>query len=146
MSYRFSDIFYIDATNQQTLEADLAAITPTNVEQSVDACKHWLATKHKKNWLLFFDNADDVQLNLAKFFPKCRFGNILITTRNPQLSIHADQGADAKVADMDSEDAKCLLMQISRAEKTDKNEKLAAIIVKVLLIIISYNICLEAYY
>jgi hypothetical protein len=137
MSFRFSDIFYIDATNQQTLEADLATITPTDVEKSVDACKHWLATKHSQNWLLFFDNADDVQLNLAKFFPKCRFGNILITTRNPQLRIHADQGADAKVADMNPEEAKYLLMQMSRAEKTDENEKLAAIIVKVLLIIMS---------
>ena len=132
MFYRFSDIFYIDATTQQTLEADLVAITPTNMEQSVNACKHWLATIYKRNWLLFFDNADDVQLNLATFFPKCRFGNILITTRNPQLSIYADQGADAKVADMDPEDAKCLLMQLSWAEDTDKNKKLAANIVKVL--------------
>jgi hypothetical protein len=144
MSYRFSDIFYIDATNQQTLEADLAAITPTDVEQSVDACKHWLATKHKKNWLLFFDNADDVQLKLAKFFPKCRFGNILITTRNPQLSTHADLGADAKVANMNPEDAKNLLMQMSRAEKTDDNDKLAATIVKVSFIFC--DICLQADY
>jgi hypothetical protein len=56
----------------------------------------------------------------------------LITTRNPQLSTHADQGADAKVADMNPEDAKNLLMQMSRAKKTDDNDKLAAIIVKVL--------------
>jgi N-glycosylase/DNA lyase len=142
MSYRFSDIFYIDATNQQTLEADLVAITPTDVKQSVDACKHWLATKHSQNWLLFFDNADDVQLNFAKFFPKCRFGNILITTRNPQLSTHADQGADAKVADMNPEDAKKLLMHMSRAEKTDDNDKLAAIIVKVLFVFC--DICIQA--
>jgi len=141
MFFRFSDIFYIDATNQQTLEADLATITPSDIEKSVDACKHWLATKHSQNWLLFFDNADDVQLNLAKFFPKCRFGNILITTRNPQLRIHADQGADAKVADMNLEDAKHLLMQVSHAEKTDENETLAAIIVKVLLIIMSCDTC-----
>jgi len=146
ISSRFSDTFYIDATNQQTLEADLAAITPTNGEQSVDASKHWLATEHSQNWLLFFDNADDVQLNLATYFPKCKFGNILITTRNPQLSIHADQGADAKVADMNPEDAKSLLMQMCRAEKTDENEKLAAIIVKVLLIMMSCNICFQADY
>jgi hypothetical protein len=142
MSFRFSDIFYIDATNQQTLEADLTTITPTDVEKSVDACMHWLATKHSHNWLLFFDNADDVQLNLAKFFPKCRFGNILITTRNPHLRTHANQGADAKVADMNPENAKCLLMQMSQAEKTNENEKLAAIIVKVLLIIMSCDTCL----
>ena len=146
MSFRFSDIFYIDATNQQTLEADLATITPTDVEKSVDASKHWLAIKHSQNWLLFFDNADDVQLNLAKYFPKCRFGNILITTRNPQLRLHADQGADAKVADMNPEDAQHLLMWMSRAKKTDENEKLAAIIVKVLLTIIFSDICPQANY
>ena len=143
MFSRFSDIFYIDATNQQTLEADLATITPTDVEKSVDACMYWLANKHSQNWLLFFDNADDIQLNLAKFFPKCRFGNILITTRNPQLRIYADQSAAAKVADMNPEDAKHLLMQISWAEKTDENEKLAAIIVKVLFIIMSCDISLQ---
>ena len=68
----------------------------------------------------------------------------MITTRNPQLSIYANQGADAKVADMDPEDAKCLLMWVSRAKKTDENEKLAAIIVKVLLTIISWDICPQA--
>jgi len=144
-SFRFSDIFYIDATNQKTLETDFAAITPINVEQSVDACKHWLATKYEQNWLLFFDNADDVQLNLADFFPKCKFGNILITTRNPHLR-NADEGADAKVANMDPEDAKKLLMQVSQAEETNENERLAANIVKVLLIIIFYNSCLQANY
>jgi len=129
--FRFSDIFYIDATNQQTLEADLIAITPTNIEQSVAACHQWLASQHGQNWLLLFDNADDVQLNLGTFFPKCRFGNILVTTRNPQLSIYAKNDADAKVADMDPEDAKDLLMKVSQAERSDENEKLAALIVKV---------------
>src|SRR6266567_2795274 len=120
--FRFSDIFYIDATNQQTLEADLIAISPTNIEQSIAACHQWLAHQHGQNWLLFFDNADDVQLNLAIFFPDCKFGNILVTTRNPQLSIHSGEDADAKVADMNPEDAKYLLMQMSRAEKKDENE------------------------
>jgi hypothetical protein len=131
--FRFSDIFYINATNQQTLEADLIAITPSNIEQSVAACQHWLSSQYKQNWLLFFDNADDVQLNLGTFFPDCRFGNILITTRNPQLSIHAGEDADAMVAGMDPEDAKSLLMQLSRAQKRDENLKLAALVVKVLL-------------
>lgn len=54
-----------------------------------------------------------------------------MTTRNPQLSLYAEEDADAKIADMDPEDAKCLLMKVSRAEKRDENEKLAALIVKV---------------
>ena len=131
MNFSFSQIFYIDASNQQTLETDLMAITPSNVKQSVNACKQWLANQHKQNWLLFFDNADDVQLNLARFFPDCRFGNILVTTRNPQLSIHTKGDSNAKVADMNPEDAKCLLMQLSQAKENDENEELAALIVKV---------------
>ena len=102
------------------------------MEESIAACHQWLASQHETNWLLFFDNADDVQLKLANFFPDCRFGNILVTTRNPQLSIHAEKNAKAKVADMDSEDAKCLLMQMSKAENSDENENLAALIVKVI--------------
>ena len=108
-------------------------ITPTYVEESVGACQHWLASQYGKNWLLFFDNADDVQLNLAAFFPACRFGNILVTTRNPHLSIHADEDGDAKVTGMDPKDAKYLLLSMSRSEKTNENEKLAELIVKVLL-------------
>jgi hypothetical protein len=132
MNFSFSDIFYIDATNQHTLEADLKAITPTHIEESVDACQHWLATQDGRKWLLFFDNADDVQLDLAAFFPACRFGNILVTTRNPHLSIHASEDGDAKIAGMDPADAKYLLLSMSRSEKKVENEKLAELIVKVL--------------
>ena len=138
-NFSFSDIFYIDATNQQTLEADLMTITPTYIEESVDACLRWLASQSKQNWLLFFDNADDVQLDLTAFFPACRFGNILVTTRNPHLSIHAGEDGDAKVTGMDPEDAKYLLLSMSRSEKNDENEKLAKLIVKVLVMIFLFN-------
>jgi len=76
-----------------------------------------------------------VQLNIGTFFPKSRFGNILVTTRNPQLTIYAEKDADAKIADMDPEDAKCLLMKVSWVEKSDENEKQAGLIVKVPFII-----------
>ena len=79
-----------------------------------------------------FDNANDVQLNLATFFPDCRFGNILVTTRNPQLSIYARKDANAKVAGMHPKDAKYLLMEMSQTENSDENETLAALIVKVI--------------
>jgi len=134
-NFSFSDIFYIDATNQQTLEADLMTITPIYIEESVDASRHWLASQHGQNWLLFFDNADDVQLDLAAFFPPCRFGNILVTTRNPHLSIHAGVSGNAKVTGMDPEDAKYLLFSMSQSEKNSENEKLAELIVKVLFMI-----------
>jgi hypothetical protein len=105
----------------------------------VDACQHWLASQHQQNWLLFFDNADNVQLDLAAFFPPCRFGNILVTTCNPHLSIHIGADGNAKVTGMDPEDAKFLLLSLSQSEKNDENEKLAELIVKVLLMICFFD-------
>ncbi|KAJ7814898.1 hypothetical protein B0H14DRAFT_3149270 [Mycena olivaceomarginata] len=117
----FSEIFYIDATNEQTLKTDLEIIAPAVVGKSAEASLHWLAGKQEE-WLLFFDNADDVQLDISKFFPRCTFGNILITTRNQELCIHASAGS--RVSDMEPEDAKDLLLQLAYRGRSDKQEKL----------------------
>ncbi|KAJ7825731.1 P-loop containing nucleoside triphosphate hydrolase protein [Mycena olivaceomarginata] len=119
--HRFSEIFYIDATNEQTLKTDLEIIDPEVVGESAEASLHWLAGK-KEEWLLVFDNADDVQLDISKFFPRCTFGNILITTRNQELCIHASAGS--RVSDMEPEDAKALLLQLAYRGRSDKQEKL----------------------
>jgi hypothetical protein len=119
--FSFSDIFYIDATNEQTLEMDLMAITPGNVEQSVDASLRWLTNQRDGRWLLFFDNADDVHLKLKKFFPPCASGNILVTTRNRELRHYAAKGSDENVTGMDHEDAKkscsCICLRRKRQTK-----------------------------
>ncbi|KAJ7803984.1 P-loop containing nucleoside triphosphate hydrolase protein [Mycena olivaceomarginata] len=132
--HRFSEIFYIDATNEQTIETDLRTVAPAVVGESAEASLHWLAGK-KEEWILFFDNADDVLLDISKFFPRCTFGNILITTRNQELCIHASAGS--RVSDMELEDAKDLLLQLAyqgsdEQEKlsSDKQQKLAVAIVK----------------
>ncbi|KAJ7315003.1 hypothetical protein DFH08DRAFT_820971 [Mycena albidolilacea] len=39
----------------------------------------WL-TSNVKGWLLFFDNADNLEINLKKFIPHCNHGNIIITS------------------------------------------------------------------
>ena len=131
--FSFSDVFYIDATNEQTLQTDLEAITPGNTERSADASLHWLARQRKGNWLLFFDNADDVNLKLKKFFPPCVSGNILVTTRNRELRHYSAKDADANVTGMDHEDATNLLLHLARAEESDENKALADAIVQVLL-------------
>ncbi|KAJ7800408.1 P-loop containing nucleoside triphosphate hydrolase protein, partial [Mycena olivaceomarginata] len=128
-NHRVSEVLYIDATTEQTIETDLETIAPVGVGKSAAASLRWLAGK-REAWLLFFDNADDVQLDISKFFPNCAFGNILITTRNQDLIFHASEGADSKVSDMDPDDAKELLFLLSRAPRSDDQEKLAAAIVK----------------
>jgi len=92
----------------------------------------WLASQIDGNWLLFFDNADNVDLKLKKFFPLCSSGNILITTRNRELRHYTDKDADADVKGMDLEDAKSLLLVQARAENNVGNHLLAETIVQVI--------------
>jgi hypothetical protein len=57
----------------------------------------------------------------------------LVATCNPHLSIYAGADGSAKITGMDPEDAKYLLLSMSQSEKNAENEKLAELIVKVLL-------------
>jgi len=127
----FSDIFYIDATNEHTLQADLGAIVSGSAEQSVDASLQWLAHQHDRRWLIFFDNADDPGLDLGKFIPRTASGNTLITTRNQSVCLLAGVDASIQVAGMRSDDSTQLLLRVACIKWNEENQILAEEIVKV---------------
>ena len=129
----FFDIFYVDATSEDTIQTDLEAIAPGNAKRTVEASLRWLASQTDRNWLLVFDNADNVELNLKQYFPSCSSGNILITTRNRELRHYTAKDADADVKGMDLEDAKSLLLVQARAESNIENDALAETIVQVIV-------------
>jgi len=128
----FFDIFYVDATSEDTIQTDLEAIAPGNAKRTVEASLRWLASQTDRNWLLVFNNADNVDLNLKQYFPSCSSGNILITTRNRELRHYTVKDADADVKGMDLEDAKSLLLVQARAESNIENDALAETIVQVI--------------
>ncbi|KAK7028565.1 FabD/lysophospholipase-like protein [Favolaschia claudopus] len=125
---RFTEVFYIDATSKQTAETDLQLLGPETVE-TAEAALLWLASNWHTQRLIVFDNADDTTLDLARFFPECRFGlNILITTRNPALRIH---GTATQVSNMRLDDATELLLRLAGQTAVGDNKKeLATAIVK----------------
>ncbi|KAK7028428.1 P-loop containing nucleoside triphosphate hydrolase protein [Favolaschia claudopus] len=130
---RFSQVFFVDATNEQTAQADLKLLAHETSEETVSERLYWLANQ-KEEWLLLFDNADDTQLDIGKFFPSCAFGNILITTRNPEICSHAEHcpdGAFCQVSNLELEDARNLLLKVvgTKARAPNK-EELATDIVK----------------
>ncbi|KAJ7185167.1 hypothetical protein B0H12DRAFT_1040400, partial [Mycena haematopus] len=88
----------------------------------------WLCD-NQDNWLLFFDNADDPAINLHQFLPKCNHGNIIITSRNPNLRVY---GEHSQVSDMEELDAVALLLKSANQEVSAPNELLALDIVKAL--------------
>ncbi|KAF8190577.1 P-loop containing nucleoside triphosphate hydrolase protein [Mycena galopus ATCC 62051] len=128
-SISFTDKLLVDASSIETIETGLKAIaTAKEIGNSSQEALKWLATRDQQ-WLLFFDNADDPKLDLNKFFPKCNHGNIIITSRNPNLRVY---GAHSQVSDMDEADAVALLLKSAAQETSLPNELLAAKIVQVL--------------
>ncbi|KAJ7106955.1 hypothetical protein C8R44DRAFT_322986 [Mycena epipterygia] len=129
-SSHFSNTFFIDTSTVETIDTGLKNIALANNAGSTsqDALE-WLRNKPDE-WLLFFDNADDPKLNLNKFLPRCNHGNIVITSRNPELRGYA--GAHHLVSDMEETDAVLLLLKSAAQDATPQNEQTAAAIVKVL--------------
>jgi hypothetical protein len=99
-----------------------------NAGNSAQNAVKWLVDNHEK-WLLFFDNADDPSINLNAFLPQCNHGNIVITSRNPELCVYA--GVHSPVSDMEETDAVALLLKSAAQEPSSVHEKVAAKIVKV---------------
>jgi hypothetical protein len=126
----FSDVFFIDASTVQTIDADLKNIAlAKEIGESAADTSQWLKRQHKE-WLLFFNNADDTTVNLQNFFPSCSHGNILITSRNRETCVHAPN-SNCKISGMSPGDARNLLLSMANQEITGETQILAASIVKV---------------
>ncbi|KAJ7727611.1 P-loop containing nucleoside triphosphate hydrolase protein [Mycena metata] len=129
-SSRFSNTFFVDASTVETIDTGFKHIGKLlSVGDSSEDTVKWLVAQHE-NWLVFFDNADDPKLNLHKFLPQCNHGNIIITSRNPELRVY---GSDSSVSGMEQEEAITLLLKSGAVQQiTLSDEKTAADIVKVL--------------
>ncbi|KAJ7468120.1 hypothetical protein FB451DRAFT_1369151 [Mycena latifolia] len=112
---KFSDIFLIDTSTPETIDTSLKRIATTKtIGDTAQDALDWLRSKQNE-WLLFFDNADDPKIDLHKFFPRCKHGNILITSRNPELRGY---GSHSLVSDMEEIDAVELLLQSAAQDTT----------------------------
>lgn len=53
----------------------------------VEAMKEWLVKDTNRDWLLVFDNVDDLEtFDIRDFFPQSSWGSIIITTRRPDCA------------------------------------------------------------
>ncbi|KAJ7697133.1 P-loop containing nucleoside triphosphate hydrolase protein [Mycena olivaceomarginata] len=126
---RFTKQFFINASSRQTLDT---AFTNIAISQGMGKTSEdgtlWLISQVEE-WMLLFDNADDPNINLFPFFPRCAHGNIIITSRNPELAGHGPQSY-SKVGDMDETNAIGLLLLRAMKEKTIETTQQASEIVK----------------
>ncbi|QRV94760.1 nephrocystin-3 protein [Ceratobasidium sp. AG-Ba] len=103
-------VFYIDCTSTNTLNADLISIArERGVGETADDALTWLANIHG-NWLMVYNNADDITINLRGYFPPSPHGSIIITTRNRgAVNLAHDMDAACQVTAMPDEEARELL-------------------------------------
>ncbi|KAJ7508298.1 hypothetical protein B0H11DRAFT_1847743 [Mycena galericulata] len=125
----FTKQFFINASSRQTLDTAFKdiAISQRIGKTSEDGLL-WL-TSEIEEWMLLFDNADDPSIDLFPFFPRCTHGNIIITSRNPQLAEHGPR-SHSRVGDMDETSAIDLLLLRAVKEKTIETTQRASEIVK----------------
>ncbi|KAJ7211648.1 hypothetical protein GGX14DRAFT_542759 [Mycena pura] len=125
---QFSSTCLIDTSTKETIDT---AFKDVAVKQKIgDTAKdaiQWF-TAQKDEWLIVFDNADEPNIDLNKFFPPCKHGNIIITTRNPGLCVYA--GANTHVNNMEEADAAILLLKTAALDDISRNRETATTIVK----------------
>ncbi|KAJ7865950.1 acyl transferase/acyl hydrolase/lysophospholipase [Mycena leptocephala] len=127
---KFTKHFFVNASSLQTLDTALKNIAIAhNIGTSSEDGLLWLISQ-REEWMLLFDDADDPSIDLFNFFPKCTHGNIIITSRNPQLAVHGPR-SHSRVGDMNESDAIDLLLLSAVKEKTIESAQCASEIVKV---------------
>ncbi|KAH8806701.1 hypothetical protein DL96DRAFT_611436 [Flagelloscypha sp. PMI_526] len=127
---RFSDVFFIDASDKFTLENDLKTIAiEVSDDPTVEDALQLLRVT-KGDWLLFFDNADEPSLDLRPYIA-WPHGNVLITTRNREVRMHAPD-CHIWVDQLELDDAVELLLRGLAVGKTMETYEMAFEIVQTL--------------
>jgi hypothetical protein len=82
----------LNGTTYSKLKLALDSVSISTIPQAqaeehiIQATKEWLDDKSNTNWLLVFDNVDDLSFPVVRFFPNEDHGHILITSRRLELS------------------------------------------------------------
>ena len=94
------------------------------MEESAESVLQWLCL-NKNDWLLVFDNADGDPNLLTRFIPSTLQGNVLLTSRNPDMRRLAPQAFD-EVQEMEKNDAISLLLNAAFLDSTSDELRQAA--------------------
>jgi hypothetical protein len=114
-------VLLIDASSDTTLTSDLANFAQVkNIGKTDKDALHWFVS-HRENWLLIFDNADDINMNLGAYFPRTNHGNIIITTRNQSTRNHTAPSSSFDVSQMGPADATDLLLKVAGLDSENKS-------------------------
>ena len=131
---RFWGIFTVDASSPSNAQQSFIAIAKAcGTEPNERAAKSWLSCSDKP-WLLLVDSADDINMDIERYFPNGEHGLTLITTRNPSLKMHGTIGQqDFHFEGLNDHEASELLLKAAGQREpwiSETKELAAAITVK----------------
>ena len=114
MCPRFSDVYWLDASSEATIELGLMQIAqakeaPEEAKKSPGSALQWISQASK--WLMVYDGADGGYSVVENLLPPGNEGNILFTSRNAGLKRLALDLVN--VLDMTDDEAVSLLMKSS---------------------------------
>src|SRR6266550_5522387 len=123
-SLRFSNILWLDASSEATIEVGLMQIAhannaPPEAKQSAGAVLKWISQGSK--WLMVYDGADGHYSVVEKFLPPGNGGNIMITSRNVGLKRLTQDSVN--VLDMTDDEAIPLLLRSAMLDGTSGHIK-----------------------
>ncbi|KAH8826755.1 hypothetical protein DL96DRAFT_1212611, partial [Flagelloscypha sp. PMI_526] len=109
----FDVVFFADASLETTLETDLKAIAiDQKVGETAAEAVQWLSCQ-TNSWLLVLDNADDKTYSIQKYIPSSSHCNVIITSRNPELTgLTSKDSATRRIGDMEKWAAEKLLRKL----------------------------------
>ena len=110
-----SGVFFLTARSEASLTADLSRICDllqlVDVSNHLNAFKHWLSQEYHRNWLLIFDNTDDLEsVRLSNYIPRTSWGHTIITRRD-QAAIGAVAKAGYVLERLEMDEAIRVLLQ-----------------------------------
>jgi tetratricopeptide (TPR) repeat protein len=120
---RFSDMFWIDASSESSLELALMQIAQANniaqeTKPSATSALQWISKR--ANWLIVYDSADGHYSVVEKFLPPGNGGNVLISSRNPGLKRMTLDKNSLEVLDMTNEEGISLLLKSAMLDGTSE--------------------------
>ncbi|KAF2121628.1 hypothetical protein BDV96DRAFT_641014 [Lophiotrema nucula] len=98
-------VFFLNASSKETITTNIGRFIDLlklpSASNKVEAFKKWLCRSNHSNWLLIFDNADDMtKTPISTYIPTTSHGHVLVTTRDQAaLGSISDHGTPMDVLD-----------------------------------------------
>ncbi|KIM32606.1 hypothetical protein M408DRAFT_41470, partial [Serendipita vermifera MAFF 305830] len=118
--HMFTKVVFVDATSECSIKTDLqtwARSLEGGHDQDVweDALRILANEPFSQPWLLILDNADDPDLQLLPFIPKCSCGSIIITSRNRDAG-YLSNTCHLEMGQMDRTEALTTLLKAAKRQ------------------------------